>query len=117
MLKFWKKLFQKKPPTLSEDDWTEAQFVESLDQVMKAQEAANPSIREVHEKLSPEYQQIKQLIAQMMMTDPVLRDPLLEKIKSYQQKAVLPLLDILLSLDALSRGVLTSTEEENSPKE
>lgn len=117
MFKFWKKLFKKQTDPLASDDWTEEQFVASLDRVMKEQEAEHPEIREVHEKLSPEYQQIKQLIAQMLMTDPVLRDPVLQKIKSYQAKAVLPLLDILLSLDALSRGVLAGTEEENPPKE
>lgn len=117
MLKFWKRLFKKQEDALASNEWTEEQFVASLDQVMKEQEAANPEIREVHEKLSPEYQQIKQLIAQMLMTDPVLRDPVLKKIKAYEAKAVLPLLDILLSLDALSRGVLTDTEDPNSPKE
>lgn len=112
MLKFLKNLFKKKESPLSSDEWTEEQFVSSLDEVMKAQEAANPAISHLHEKLSPEYNQIKQLIAQMLMTDPALRDPLIAKIKAHQDKAVQPLLDILLSLDALSRGVLNKDIEQ-----
>ncbi len=117
MFKFWKNLFKKKSTPLAFDDWTEEEFVESLDRVMREQESAHPEIIELHEKLSPEYQQIKQLIAQMLMSEPALRDPLLQKIKSFQGKAVQPLLDILLSLDALSRGILSQEPEESSSQD
>lgn len=100
-----------------EKDWSENDFIESMDWVMRKQEIDNPEIKEVHSTLDPEYIQIKQLIAQMLMTEPAERHPLLQKIKSYQAKAVQPLLDILISIDALSRGVLGSSETENSPQE
>ncbi len=95
-----------------EKDWSENDFVESMDWVMKKQEIENPEIKDVYSTLDPEYLQIKQLIAQMLMTEPVDRPPLLQKIKSFQSKAVQPLLDILISIDALSRGVLGSSDTE-----
>ncbi len=96
-----------------EGEWSEKEFVESMDWLMKKQEIDNPEIKDIYSSLSPEYQQVKQLIAQMLMTEPELRPPLLQKIKSFKEKAVQPLLDILLSLDALSRGVLTQDPEED----
>lgn len=97
-----------------EKEWSEKDFVESMDWVMKKQEIENPDIKDIYASLDPEYQHIKQLIAQMLMTEPAERTPLLQKIKSYQAKAVQPLLDILISIDALSRGVLTPSEGEET---
>lgn len=100
-----------------EGEWSEKEFVDSMDWIMKKQELENPQIKETLETLHPEYQQIKQLIAQMLMMDPVERDPILLKIKSFKEKSVLPLLDILLALDALSRGALRNVDEQNAEKE
>ena len=100
-----------------EGEWSEKEFVESMDWLMKKQEIDNPEIKDLYSTLSPEYQQIKQLVAQMLMTEPELRTPLLQKIKSYQEKAVQPLLDILLSLDALSRGILEQESADSPPQE
>lgn len=97
-----------------EGEWSESEFVESMDWVMKKQEIENPDIKDLYETLDPEYQRIKQLIAQMLMTEPSERAPLLQKIKSFQAKAVQPLLDILISIDALSRGVLAGGEAEEN---
>jgi len=112
-------IYEKLARTQSQLDgeWDEKDFIESLDWVMKKQEIENPEIKNIYEALSPEYQQIKQLVAQMLMTEPEQRDPLLAKIKSFKEKAVQPLLDILLSLDALSRGVLNPESSGSSPQE
>ncbi|GEM_PF-6211213 len=115
MFKFWNRFKKSSKNSSQSEEWTEEQFVESLDLVMKEQESKNPEIKEVHEKLSPEYQQIKQLVAQMLMMEPETRDPLLQKIKSCKEKAVLPLLDTLLALDAMARAARaarTASSEE-----
>jgi tetratricopeptide (TPR) repeat protein len=88
-----------------EDSWSEEDFSESMEWTMKKQELENPDLKEVYESLSPEYTQIKQLIGQMLQTPPEIRDPLIERIKSFGGKAVRPLLDILLSIDAMARGM------------
>ncbi|MFO1519330.1 MAG: hypothetical protein U1F57_06690 [bacterium] len=90
--------------TLSSDDWSEQDFTEAMEWTLKKQELENPSLKDVYETLSPEYSQIRQLIAEMLMAPPEMRGSFIGKIKSFQGKAVTPLLDTLLSIDAVARG-------------
>src|SRR5262245_14677925 len=98
-----------------QEEWSEEDFSETLSWTMRKQELENPGIKEVYEVLSPEYNEIKQTIFRMLTTPPELRDPLIAKIKNYGIKAVRPLLDTLLSLDALARGNSGEATPENNP--
>jgi hypothetical protein len=98
-----------------QEDWSEEDFSETLNWTMRKQELENPGIKEVYEVLSPEYNEIKQTIFRLLTTPPELRDPLITKIKNYGIKAVRPLLDTLLSLDALARGDSGETSSETHP--
>src|SRR3990167_7012164 len=78
-------------------DWDEKDFLETMDWTMKKQELENPQIKNLHESLTGEYQKIKRLIAQMIGSPPDQRDRLIQQIKEFKEKAVLPLLDTLLA--------------------
>jgi hypothetical protein len=98
-----------------EDSWSEEDFSESMEWTMKKQELENPGLKDVYESLSPEYGEIKQLIAKMLQTPPEIREPLIERIKAFGGKAVRPLLDILLSIDAMARGMAPVSNETPQP--
>jgi hypothetical protein len=84
-----------------EGPWTEDDFSQSLSWVMKRQELENPLIETVHESLSPEYQQIKTLIAGILLAAESERDPLILRLRSFKEKAVGPLLETLFDLDQI----------------
>ena len=84
-------------------EWTEEDFAESLDWTLKQQEIENPELKKIYESLSPEYLEIRQLITQLLITEPELREPLVSRIKKFEAKAVQPLIDTLLSIDELAR--------------
>lgn len=84
-------------------DWKEEDFTQTLSWTMKKQELENPNIKNLHETLSVEYGQIKQLIAQLLLSPEELKDVVLNKIKAHGEKAVLPLLHTLLEIDAMAR--------------
>jgi tetratricopeptide (TPR) repeat protein len=100
---------------IEESEWSEEEFLETLSWTMKKQEIEHPELKEVHETLTPEYAEIRNLIAQMLMTPPELREPLLAKIKSFGIKAVLPLINTLLTIDSLARQNLDSSQESEPP--
>jgi tetratricopeptide (TPR) repeat protein len=52
-----------------ECDWDVKDFVESVDWVMKKQEQENPSIRGVHEKLSPEWEKARRIAINVLECD------------------------------------------------
>ncbi|MBF0491474.1 MAG: hypothetical protein HQM15_01680 [Deltaproteobacteria bacterium] len=84
-------------------EWKEADFTQTLSWTMKKQELENPNIKNLHETLSVEYGQIKQLIAQLLLSPEEFKELLLHKIKAHGEKAVLPLLHTLLEIDAMAR--------------
>lgn len=90
------------------EDWDEKEFFESMTWTMKKQELENPGLSEVYETLGPEYREIQSIITQMLVTEPEAREPLIQKIKGFGIKALRPLLDTLLSIDAMARGIVPS---------
>ncbi len=78
-------------------EWSEKDFSESLEWTMKKQELENPALKAVHETLSPEYLQIRELIFQILETPPELREPLIQKMNQFEKSALRPLLDVLLN--------------------
>src|SRR4029453_10075858 len=53
-----------------QEEWSEEDFSETMAWTMKKQELENPDIKEVHEVLTPEYNEIRQAIVKMLTTRP-----------------------------------------------
>ncbi len=101
-----------------EGDWNENDFIENISWVMKKQEIEIPEIKNLHETLDPEYAQIKKLVGSLLGAAPEEQTLLIEKIKRYGEKAILPLLHTLLTVDRLAREAdWNSEEEKTSPGE
>ncbi len=98
-------------------EWNEEDFSETMFWVMKRQELENPQIKDLHETLSVEYAEVKALILKMLATSSELRNSYIEKIKSYEQKAVLPLLHTLISLTEMAQQVANNSESEEESDE
>ncbi len=97
-----------------EGDWNENDFIENISWVMKKQEIDTPEIKNLHETLNPEYAQIKKLIAHLLSAPPEEKAADIERIKAYGEKAVLPLLHTLITLDQLARDASLNSEEEKT---
>src|SRR5262245_55362795 len=65
------------------EEWSEEDFSETMAWTMKKQELENPTLKDVHEVLTPEYHEIRQTIVKMITTPPEMRDPLIAKVKGY----------------------------------
>lgn len=50
------------------DEWKVTDFVESVDFVMQQQEKENPELRHLHVKLSPEFENAKTVVMQIIAT-------------------------------------------------
>ncbi|MBT3182789.1 MAG: hypothetical protein HN337_09840 [Deltaproteobacteria bacterium] len=51
------------------DDWEMEDFVESVDWLMKKQEIEEPAIKQIHAKLSPEWEEAKKLVWSIMASN------------------------------------------------
>lgn len=80
-------------------EWTNEDFAKSLDWTMKKQELANPALKRLHAKLTPEWQEISQHI-QRVMSAKTNEDETagIEKIHAYGDRAIYPLIEILLAI-------------------
>lgn len=79
--------------------WSPEDFALSLDWTMKKQELADPKFKRLHAKLEPEWKEIADLIGQMMRTtDEKKETELVEQIFFYKERAIYPLVEIILSL-------------------
>ena len=95
-----------------EKEWEEEDFTEHLSWMMKKQELENPSLVHVHERLTPEYESIKDLIASLVQEkDEEKETDLINQITSHEKKALLPLIDFVLQIKSLQ-----NIEEENEEK-
>lgn len=80
------------------------EFAESLGWTMKKQELENPGMKRVHAQLEPEWNEIVELIKQMMNeTDEMKETHWVEKIADYGTLSVYPLIEILLSFKKLGK--------------
>lgn len=81
------------------EDWSEEEFSLFMDSTMKIQEIENPEIKDVHEVLSAEYYEIyKDVQSLFIIPNPEGEKRILERLKAHENKAVLPLLNFILSL-------------------
>ncbi|MBU4484248.1 hypothetical protein KKA47_02375 [bacterium] len=80
-------------------EWGKEEFSESLDWLMKKQEIENPNLKQVHERLTPEWELVSDLIIKLInvknMED---QDKLIRKIRDFGEAAVQPLIDFILSM-------------------
>jgi tetratricopeptide (TPR) repeat protein len=79
-------------------DWDKKEFSESLDWLMKKQEIENPRLKHVHDRLTPEWETVSKLIAELLDSKPDDEDKIISKIRDYRETAVQPLIDFILSL-------------------
>lgn len=94
------------------DVWKDKDFSESLSWTMKKQELENPKLKRVHAQMEPEWKEVSGLIQQMMKDqDEKCETEIIEKIVSYRDKALYPLLEVLLSLKRVQRKILDRKEK------
>lgn len=75
------------------------EFVKSVDKVMQKQEKENPSIKQVHARLSPEWNRVSNKIAKLLsLTKEDEIENLREEIVAEEEIATRVLIDLLLSL-------------------
>lgn len=80
-------------------EWTNEDFAKSLDWTMKKQELANPALKRLHAKLTPEWQEISQHIQRVMSAKTGEDETAgIEKIHAYGDRAIYPLIEILLAI-------------------
>jgi tetratricopeptide (TPR) repeat protein len=81
------------------DTWTDTDFSNSLTWTMKMQELNNPSLKIVHAKMSPEWIEDSRLIRHLLLTQDASEETrIIQDILALGEKAVYPLLDLILTL-------------------
>lgn len=86
-------------------EWGPKDLAESLAWEMRCQELDHPPIRDLHERLSPEWQEVTDLLHRLVIVeDAAVVARLREEIIGYGAKAVRPLLDLFLLLKGKGRG-------------
>lgn len=94
------KKIKKKP----DKSWTQQDFVDCLDKVMKEQEAEDPKFKRVHAQFEPEWQEITRLIKMLLTAqDEKTENQLVEQIASYKETAIYPLVETLLILKKIGK--------------
>lgn len=91
----------------STKNWTEEDVAESVGYAMKKQEVENPGIKYLHERLTPEWNEIAEKIAHLISCENEEEEiKLIGEIKSYETAAIYPLIYTLLQIKkgASSRG-------------
>lgn len=90
--------------TKSEEKWSEKDFVEDLDTIMKEQELNNPKLKRVHAKLDPSFKETVNLITQLLMNqDEDIENHLVQKILDLGNKALYPLIETVLAFKKLKK--------------
>lgn len=94
----------KKKKNRREREWTEKDFVDCLDKVMKEQEVEDPKFKRVHAQFEPEWQEVTQLIKKLLIVaDEKAETSLVEQIASYKETAIYPLVETLLILKKMRK--------------
>lgn len=88
--------------TKIKSEWSDADFSDSLSWTMKKQELENPQVKRIHAQLEPEWKEVFKLIQQLMAAkDEKSETDCVEKIAVCRDKAVYPLIEVLLSFKKL----------------
>lgn len=89
---------KKKKKSRKKNEWTLNDFVGSVWKTMEQQAEKNPAIKNIHAKLSPEWNKVIQKVAQLLDASAADKERYIEEICAYGEKAVRPLIDALLRL-------------------
>lgn len=83
----------------STDEWTKEDFIESMSWLMTKQEIEHPKIRALHQRLSPEWRDISDLISKMLgAKDEVEEEKHIEDLCRHGENALRPLIEFILAL-------------------
>ena len=73
----------------------EREFVRSVWKVMENQVKKNPTLKVLHERLSPEFQKVSDLSQKFLESQGLSQEKILHEILSFGEKALLPVLEFL----------------------
>lgn len=95
-------------------EWTEEDFALTLSWEMRKQELEHPAMRAAHERLTPEWNEVTELLRRLLVTeDPALLKGLGDQIVVFEGRAVRPLLDFILMLkDATVQPVDAADQDD-----
>jgi hypothetical protein len=80
------------------DEWTEADFADSVSWAMKRQELLDPAFKRVNARSTPEYRETSSLVRKLLTAKSRAEETeLVEAIADYGQAAVYPLIDFLMT--------------------
>lgn len=98
------KLIAAHEKALGEHTWSREDFAFHLDLVMRQQERDNPSLKQTHAKLSPEWKDVVELaVAVVGEADDAKAAPLIDKLVAHGEIATRALIDLMRTL-AHTRG-------------
>lgn len=83
----------------SSEEWGLEDFTKQVTWTMQKQELDNPRIKRLHEKLSPEFQKITELILEFAKAeDEESEEKLIDKLLPHGEKALVPLIEFIRTL-------------------
>lgn len=86
------------------DQFNDQDFAETLSWTMQKQELEHPRLKRVHAHFAPEWKDVSGLIHKMILSaDDAQVDDLVEKIVAYGEKALYPLVDLVLRLKSMGK--------------
>ncbi|MBI2082928.1 MAG: hypothetical protein HYT76_05110 [Deltaproteobacteria bacterium] len=71
--------------------------------MMEEQAKANPMVARLHERLSPEYEQVSELVKKLLISSQETEKEIIEKLLEFRDRAVLPMIDFIKGIKG-SRG-------------
>ncbi len=88
----------------TQKEWGISDFVGSVWSVMEEQAEKNPSLKNLHARLEPEWRSISQKVTDLIREkDEAASAKITDEICSFGEKAVRPLIDVLLNLTEVAR--------------
>lgn len=90
--------------------WSEEEFTDSVYFTMKRQELLDPTFKRIHARSDPDFAEVTKLIKKLFAAnEQALETDCVEKIASYGEGAVYPLLDFLLTFKDLGKRAAKKT--------
>jgi len=93
-------------------EWSEEDVALSVSWTMEKQEAVNPSMKLIHERLTPEWSEIMTKIGELIVTDQEDdEDRIIQEIQGYGEQAIHPLIHTILQI---KKGAGDSEKDDSS---
>lgn len=85
------------------DEWTDLDFANSVSWTMKKQELENPSLKRIHARMTPEWDEINSLIKTLLLAgNEEDESQTINHILSHGEKALYPLLEFVLGIKKIN---------------